>query len=168
MNKNGMDKNEFYNYKGQVYIASDSSIINVTQNDTPEYYSDDEPINLYRDCIVKISVNNGGAEGTGFFIAPRIILTCTHVVVYNYEKFSYDEVINKVKEADILITIVKIKLSLTTVCDEIIFPKYSYPQKSMYYNKKGIIFVIIMIKKLRISFIIRNFCLKFKQIDEWR
>jgi len=42
-----------------------------------------ELIDLMGKCIVKITVSKGnkvGSTGTGFFVAPRLIMTCAHVV----------------------------------------------------------------------------------------
>ncbi|MEQ9485256.1 trypsin-like peptidase domain-containing protein [Coleofasciculus sp. F4-SAH-05] len=35
---------------------------------------------LLRDCTVKLSLPSQGGWGTGFFVAPGLILTCAHVV----------------------------------------------------------------------------------------
>jgi hypothetical protein len=42
--------------------------------------------NLLHDCTVKILLDSGSCCGTGFFIAPRIILTCAHVLKQKQEK----------------------------------------------------------------------------------
>jgi V8-like Glu-specific endopeptidase len=35
---------------------------------------------LLRRCTVKLSIPNSSGWGTGFFVAPDLILTCAHVV----------------------------------------------------------------------------------------
>src|SRR5688572_6385462 len=35
---------------------------------------------LFRSCIVRIRVSGDRGEGTGFFVAPGLILTCAHVI----------------------------------------------------------------------------------------
>jgi hypothetical protein len=54
-------------------------------------------ITEFKNCIAKINVN-GKVAGTGFFIAPGIIMTCIHLLIYDYEKYSYEELSNKIHE----------------------------------------------------------------------
>jgi hypothetical protein len=35
---------------------------------------------LLKACTVKIEISKGKNHGTGFFFAPKLILTCTHVI----------------------------------------------------------------------------------------
>jgi hypothetical protein len=35
---------------------------------------------MLRVCTVRLRVGHGGGQGTGFFVAPGLILTCAHVV----------------------------------------------------------------------------------------
>lgn len=44
--------------------------------------SEEQLLELLRQCTVKLIVTNG--HGTGFFVAPDTILTCAHVVIANW------------------------------------------------------------------------------------
>ena len=35
---------------------------------------------LLRQCTVRVSISGKAGHGTGFFVAPGLILTCTHVI----------------------------------------------------------------------------------------
>lgn len=37
-------------------------------------------IALFRRCVVRIDDGGGGFRGTGFFVAPGLVMTCGHVV----------------------------------------------------------------------------------------
>jgi len=50
-------------------------------NDQDKSHSLDE---ILRECTVHILLNNGQITGTGFFLAPKHVVTCAHVVEYAY------------------------------------------------------------------------------------
>jgi GTPase SAR1 family protein len=59
-------------------------------------------IEEFNNCVVKIKINNE-VSGTGFFVAPGIVMTCIHLVVKNYEIYTYDKLSEKLKEYKIAI-----------------------------------------------------------------
>lgn len=75
---------------------------------------------LLRCCTVKVAIPGQGGWGTGFFVAPDLILTCAHVVkaasansvtvFYPEQKQSYPAILEPLPEANEQVDLVLLKL----------------------------------------------------------